>query len=187
MKHLLPLIAGAMLGLATAAQADPKPAATAADAATSTTTAFSFPAKGDTRLVGADEIATLLKSHNSDLLVVNFWATWCGPCVEELPYFVKLSQEYPESKVRVVGLSVDLKRDLKTKVIPFLQKRGIPFAVLVVFAEQDKLISTFSPDWGGEVPATFFFDKNGKKLGEVLAPMTEEELRAEVKKHLPAN
>lgn len=159
------------------------PETQAADEAT-TVTKFNFPKAGDTRVVGQEEIAEMLRDHGSDLLVVNFWATWCSPCVAEIPYFVRLSKDYPESRVRVVGLSADLKRDVDRLVIPFLREREIPYSNLVVFADTDPLIRMFSGDWGGDIPVTFFYNKEGKKVGEILSELKYEELKEATEKIL---
>src|SRR5215216_2909137 len=71
------------------------------------------------------KIEDLLKriENNSDTLyIVNFWATWCKPCVAELPDFEKINQEYKGQKVKVLFMSMDFKEDMKKRVIPFIKK-----------------------------------------------------------------
>ena len=96
----------------------------AADATTKTLT-YEFPEAGEAPVVDEKEIADILELHGAELLVVNFWATWCSPCVKELPYFVKIAEKYPK-KVRVLGLSVDFKNNIESGVIPFLKEKEIP-------------------------------------------------------------
>lgn len=177
------IAAGSAFGLGAAAHAQEDsahaPAETAAQEATPAN--YKFPELGDTRVIGAQEALAIPKQHGSELLVVNYWATWCSPCVAEIPYFVKLAKEYEKEEVRVVGFSVDLKKDVESKVIPFLRTREIPYSNVVLFMEDaDSYIDQVSKSWSGEVPATFFYDKNGEKLGEILGETDYEVLKAKV-------
>lgn len=176
---LLSAAAAALLTLSTGAVASETPAVATADASTtpSLSTAL-FPPAGTVRVEDSPEaIKRLVKEHGADVLVVNFWATWCGPCVEELPYFVNLAKRYPESKVRVVGLSLDFPDQIETGVVPFLRKRGIPYSNVIVYVDDpQQVIEQFSKDWSGELPATFFFDRQGNKLGELAFAVTQEQL-----------
>jgi thiol-disulfide isomerase/thioredoxin len=150
----------------------------AADDSTSATISNLFPPAGSVRLIETKEgVQEILQQHGSELLVVNFWATWCSPCVAEIPYFVELSKAYPEQKIRVVGFSTDLSSQVDTAVVPFLRKREIPYSNVVLFLDDaQEVIELVSEKWGGELPATFFFDKNGKKVGEALGAVTRDEL-----------
>ena len=130
-------------------------------------------------------IEKMTREHGADLLVVNFWATNCAPCVAEMPYFARVSSEYPSSRVRVVGLSADLKRDHEKAVLPFLKDRKIPYANYHLFLDQEALITWFSESWSGELPATFFYDKSGKKLGEIAREVSYEELKKTIETLLP--
>lgn len=144
---------------------------------------FDFPEAGDARIIGEEEIQRMLKTHGSEMIVVNFWATWCGPCVAELPYFVKLSKELEEEQIRFIGVSVDFDNVVEDVVIPFLRRREIPYSNVVYFGDQDTVIRTFSEEWTGAIPATFFFDAEGNKLGEILTEVSEEELREHVERN----
>lgn len=187
MRMIHALLAGAFLAGSAAFAAEASPAAPAtpkaADTATSATPAFNFPAPGTTRVVDQREVERLVATHGSELLVVNMWATFCGPCVEEIPYFVAEAKQHAPEKVRFAGISLDLRRDVQKKVVPFLQKNAIPYPNVVFFGEADPMIGFLSSEWQGDLPATFFYDRQGRKLGEVLAPMTREELRAAVAKY----
>jgi thiol-disulfide isomerase/thioredoxin len=161
----------------------PAQAPSAADGSSSATLArYDFPKAGETRIIEQPEVERLLKTHGSELLVVNFWATFCVPCIEELPDFVKASAEYKEADVRFVGFSVDLKKDVEAKVVPFLKKRGIPYANVVLDVDPEKMISVFSKDWGGEIPVTFIFNKRGEKVGEALGQLHYADLKALIEK-----
>jgi len=100
-------------------------------------------------------------SDKNTIYVVNFWATWCAPCVKELPYFEKLNLE--NKSVKVVLVSLDFKNQFETKLLPFLKKRKINSEV--VFLTDKDYNSWFlkvDKDWSGALPATLII-KNGKK------------------------
>lgn len=140
---------------------------------------YPFPADGAVPVVDEKAIAELIANHGSDYLVVNMWATWCGPCVEELPYFVKVAREIDPAKVRMVGLSADMADEAESKVKPFLAKMGVPYPNLVMdVSDMDAFITSVSKRWTGGLPATFVFDREGKLVAEKLTAVTEAELRA---------
>ncbi|MCC6545537.1 TlpA family protein disulfide reductase [Candidatus Sumerlaeota bacterium] len=151
----------------------------AADSATTTTVVPTAPPISI--LENTKAIQNVIANHGSDLLVVNFWATFCGPCVEEMPYFVELSRKFPEKRVRVVGFSADLKSQLESHVKPFLAEKKIPYANYLIYTDdQGAVINLFHKEWDGALPATFFYDKSGKQIGYFLEPVTASELNQKV-------
>lgn len=107
--------------------------------------------------------ALLNRIKNPDTLyVVNFWATWCKPCVEELPGFDSLLVMNIKSPVKVILVSLDFKEDLEKKVKPFLLKRSIKSECLLLDeVNGNDFINKISPEWSGAIPATLF--KKGKR------------------------
>lgn len=136
-----------------------------------------FPKKGVVPSINEESYKTLISTHGSDILVVNYWATWCGPCVEELPHFVAVSKQNPESRVRFVGLSLDMPKQVDSVVVPFLEKKGIPYANFLLDADDpDVFIGMVSEDWTGAIPATIIYDRAGNKISEHLTELSETEL-----------
>lgn len=88
-------------------------------------------------------------------LVVNFWATWCKPCVEELPCFEQLREQYADKNVQVLLVSLDFKSQLEKKFIPFLKAQRLKSEV-VLFADQDAntWIPSIYEEWDGAIPVT---------------------------------
>ena len=96
------------------------------------------------------------------VLVVNFWATWCPPCLKEIPEFVRLDQQYRARGVQVVTISTDEKANLQSAVIPFLKKQKAQFqSFLMESATPQELVDAVDKDWPGTLPATYVFDKAG--------------------------
>ena len=109
-------------------------------------------------------IDNLLRNKSDTTLVINFWATWCKPCIQELPYFEELNARYSSSKVRVVLVSMDFKRELESRVKSFISKNNIRSEVLLLDEpDYNSWIDQVDSTWSGAIPATAFVTE-GKKL-----------------------
>lgn len=109
--------------------------------------------------IDTQKLRTLIAERSNRPLLLNIWATWCRPCVEEFPDIVRLSREH--KGIDVVAISVDFPDEIESKILPFLRTMDVPFTVYVAdFADQDEFFSMFK-EWGGEIPATFLFDRHG--------------------------
>ena len=108
-----------------------------------------------------DELNTYIKENNSKPLVVNFWATWCAPCVKELPYFEKLNQENPN--VKVILVSLDFEKQVESKLIPFLKKKKI-ISTSIYLADKDynSWLPKIDKNLSGSIPATVIFNQDKK-------------------------
>jgi thiol-disulfide isomerase/thioredoxin len=118
------------------------------------------------------DLENILKASENKLFVVNFWATWCPPCVSELPNFEKVAKEYSKEKVRFILISLDFPGQIEKQLIPFLKKNKISLDVLVMTdVDYDSWISKVDNSWEGNIPATLFFNNTKNKryfhLGEV--------------------
>ena len=114
--------------------------------------------------IGVYKIDNLLKRiyNNSDTTyIVNFWATWCKPCVAELPEFEKLNNDYATKKVKVLLVSMDFKEDLNKKLKPFLKKNKYTCEVILLDeVNGNDFINKISESWSGSIPATLITRKN---------------------------
>lgn len=131
---------------------------------------------------GVYKINSLLgRINNSDTAyVVNFWATWCKPCVAELPAFDSLTALTRDQKVKVILVSLDFKEDLYKKVVPFLVRRKTQSTcVLLDEVNGNDFIDRISVNWSGAIPATLF-KKGGKKF-LIEKPLTLSELNNNLK------
>lgn len=105
------------------------------------------------------KIQDLLKrtAAKDTVYVLNFWATWCKPCVQELPAFDSLTTLNKESNTKVLLVCLDFSEELQTKVIPFLKKKNIQSeCVLLDEVNGNDYINKISESWTGAIPATCF-------------------------------
>lgn len=110
--------------------------------------------------------AIISKSSPDTLTVINFWATWCRPCIEELPSFEKLNQEYAPKKVKVILVSLDYASDLG-KVNTFIAKKGLKTPVKILDeSNPNSYIDKVDSKWSGSIPATLII--GGKATGKTL-------------------
>jgi peroxiredoxin len=109
------------------------------------------------------DFARLRQQAAGSVLVVNFWATWCGPCVVEFPEFVMLDDKYRAKGVKIAGISFDETSDINSKVIPFIKEAKARFDIYVLEAEDpQEMIDAVTKEWAGALPATFVYDRQGK-------------------------
>lgn len=123
------------------------------------------------------------KMLNADatLTVFNFWATWCGPCIKELPHFDALESEY--SGIKVYLVSIDFQSELE-KVRKFVSKKSLKSDVLFLDEKDpDSYMGKVSQEWSGAIPATLFVTDLGKTYFHEKA-FTKEELEKTIKKYL---
>jgi thiol-disulfide isomerase/thioredoxin len=101
-------------------------------------------------------------THPDTLYILNFWATWCGPCVKELPEFDKLFENNKEKPVKILLVSLDFKNDLNYKVPNFIKRRKLqPEVVWLDETNANKFIPKIEEKWQGSIPATLvIFPKN---------------------------
>ena len=114
-----------------------------------------------------DAFEHILQKDNDTLYVVNFWATWCAPCVKELPYFEALNESYKDDKLKVVLVSLDFERQLETRLLKFLNKNGIQSEVVVLLdGKESEWIDRVDPRWSGAIPITIFYKGSERKFFE---------------------
>lgn len=119
-----------------------------------------------------------LTNSSAKLTILNVWATWCDPCREELPDFLKLSREYKDRGVELVLLSGDFAAE-RAGAEKFLQSIGVNFQSYRKDAGDAELIDALHKDWSGTLPATFFYT-GGKQVHFVEGKMSYTALEREV-------
>ncbi len=112
-----------------------------------------------------DEFEHHIRYANDTTYVVNFWATWCKPCVAELPWFEQLIPAYEDKPVKVLLVSMDFPKKIKNKLIPFVKERNLEKSV-VALADMDynSWIDKVSTKWDGAIPFTLIYNKEKQQL-----------------------
>jgi peroxiredoxin len=112
----------------------------------------------------AAALKDLRKNDTEKFRLVNFWATWCAPCVAEFPEFVTMNRMYRHRDFELVTVSMN-RPDEEKSVLEFLKKKQSSGRNLIfASADREKLINAFEPDWQGEVPLTVLIAPGGKIL-----------------------
>jgi thiol-disulfide isomerase/thioredoxin len=107
--------------------------------------------------VGSKEILGLVKEAGK-VSLVNIWATWCQPCIEEFPYLVELKKKYPD--LNLVLVSADVEED-RQRVLEFLAEQGVDFITYIKAEPDNEFVSALSREWTGALPATFVYNAQG--------------------------
>jgi thiol-disulfide isomerase/thioredoxin len=114
--------------------------------------------------IGQDGLKQALIADDKKIKVINFWATWCAPCIEELPYFEKIGTSYKE-ELDVILISLDEAKSITTAVQPFLEKNQIRSKVLLL---DDPYAAEWIPlidqHWDGAIPVTLIISKDKKQF-----------------------
>jgi len=101
-----------------------------------------------------DEVIKRTSSKDTTY-IINFWATWCAPCVEELPVFNKLHQRYADKPVKVLLVSLDFKQDYPMKLNTFLQRKKVqPAIIWLSDTNPNVFVPKVDKAWEGSIPAT---------------------------------
>jgi thiol-disulfide isomerase/thioredoxin len=125
---------------------------------------FSLLHAQDVSVIKAKQLEDWLNESQPHHRIVNFWATWCKPCIKELPYFENITKKYASDEIQVTLVSLDFVEQLETRVKPFLEKKQIKSEV-VLLDETDfnAIINNIHPDWSGAIPATLVIPANQPK------------------------
>jgi thiol-disulfide isomerase/thioredoxin len=131
----------------------------------------------DFTLPAVDGSMVRLSDHAGQVIIVDFWATWCAPCQEMVPVLSKLHRNYSDKGLVVLGVSLD-KEGLEV-LGPFVYQHMVPYKVLL---GNDRAARAF----GGvsTIPTLFLVDKEGRLVSKMLGYHTYEELEAQLKKYL---
>ncbi len=124
-----------------------------------------------------------LTTTSGKTYVINFWATWCAPCVKELPYFEKLNSTYADKNVEVVLVSLDFPKKYDSHLKPFIKDKNLKSKVVALNdMDSNMWIPKISEDWSGAIPATLIYNKDKRQFYE--KSFTYDELETEVKQFL---
>ena len=112
-----------------------------------------------------DGLVPFLTKKDNKTYVVNFWATWCAPCIKEMPHFEKLNTNYKDKNVEVLLVSLDFPFNYEKKLKPFTKEHKLQSKVVVL---DDPDMNTWIPkidkNWDGTIPVTIIYNKSKRKF-----------------------
>ncbi|WP_299102857.1 TlpA disulfide reductase family protein [uncultured Winogradskyella sp.] len=130
-----------------------------------------------------DGLEPLINQNDDKVHVVNFWATWCGPCIKELPYFEAINEKYDDDNVEVLLVSLDFPKKYDTALKPYIEKHKLKSRVVALNdTDQNRWIPAINENWSGALPATIIYRGNKRQFYE--KSFTQEELETELKQFL---
>lgn len=108
-----------------------------------------------------DELEPVFHQSNDTTYVINFWATWCAPCVEEIPYFEQLEEEYKGKPLKIIMISLDFRKNVRTKLLKFVQDRPLNLPVIALTDNKTNIwIDKVDPEWSGAIPITIIYHQD---------------------------
>ena len=139
--------------------------------------------KDSIEVVDFDDLYSKIDLSGDKTYVINFWATWCAPCVKELPYFEEVNKQSEDKNTEVILVSLDFPSQIETKLKPYLKRNKIKSRVILL---DDSKMNTWVPkvyeQWDGGIPATLIV--NSSNYNFYPKPFKKEELFTEINKVL---
>ncbi len=126
-----------------------------------------------------EEFEPYLHKNDGKVYIINFWATWCKPCIEELPAFEKLDRNSDKNRLEVVMVSLDFPEQAESRLNTFLEKNHYGFKVILLNdPNSNQWIDKVDPSWSGGIPATLIYKNDQRIFHEGI--YTFEKLKNEV-------
>jgi thiol-disulfide isomerase/thioredoxin len=118
-------------------------------------------------IVDFSGIEPLLNIKSDTTYIINFWATWCAPCVKELPYIEQIAKEYSNKKVRVILVNLDFPNHYESRLIPFINEHSIASEVIMLDdPDANSWIDRVDASWSGSIPATLIYNNTKREFFE---------------------
>ena len=130
-----------------------------------------------------DQIQDFLEPEGDTTLFINFWASWCKPCIEEMPAIEKVRKEFSEYKIIFLLVCLDDPSKLDNMVKPLLEKLGVHSRVILLDdTDYNSWIDKIDPSWSGAIPGSLMINKNVKNFYE--KSFTYDQLKNLISNHL---
>jgi len=153
-------------------------------AALAFTLAAQQPAQQKLTPVTLDAYTKLIAAHKGRVVLVNFWATYCVPCRTEIPEMVKLADRLRARGLDFVSISADEPAQ-EPQARKFIVAAKVPGTLYIKSADDDdKYAAAIHQKWGGELPASFIYDRSGKKVGAFIGEVPLKNLETVIEKFL---
>ena len=113
------------------------------------------------QVVNFDQLESYLHCNSDTVYLVNFWATWCAPCIKELPAIKAVEEKYANERFKVLLVSLDMINELNSRLVPFIKSKNITSDVFLLNdPNQNRWIDKVDPNWSGEIPFTLIYGKH---------------------------
>ena len=124
-------------------------------------------------------LEVFLKKKNDTIYVINFWATWCAPCIKELPHFENIGKQYAKDKIKIILVSLDFPKKVVSNLIPYIKRKQLQSEVIHLDdPDANSWIEKVNETWSGAIPATIIYKNDSYSFYE--QSFTFEELEKEV-------
>jgi len=134
------------------------------------------------KVIKINALMDLMSTKNDSALLVNFWATWCKPCVSELPHFEAFRKKYAAKGIQVILVSLDDVKNANARIARVVKEKLILSPIyLLNEPDYNAWINKIDSSWSGSLPATLFLDKKKNKIGFYEKELSQEELENIVK------
>ncbi|MEO1050250.1 MAG: TlpA disulfide reductase family protein [Bacteroidota bacterium] len=132
----------------------------------------------DAPVVKFEALDKIINEKTDHIKVINFWATWCAPCIKELPYFEALDESFDKNEVKVTLVSLDF-ADQQERVKKFMTRKSIESKVIILDEiDYNSWIDKVEKSWTGAIPATLIIDGRTGKRKFIEKELEEHELKA---------
>ena len=136
--------------------------------------------------ISAEGLHALVNDNKGKVVVVNFWASWCPPCLREFPDIIKVYNEYHAEGLEVVAITIN-EADETQDIAEFLERFEPPFAIYRATSIDETFFQGVVDTWFGEIPMTLIFDTSGNTAHFYRKTLTHEELANDVSALLPSS
>lgn len=127
--------------------------------------------------VSGPELIDRIRAREARFVLVNVWATWCGPCREEFPYVQRVTRAFADRGVDLVFVSADFDTEVEAAV-EFLRAHDADLPSFIKRGSDQSFIDALAPEWTGSLPFTVIFDGSGQRVELWQGQVEEAELRS---------